>query len=254
MQLVMHVLLPVTLFSLMFAMGLRISLHDFAELVPRWPLVLGVFGSLAIVLPAAATTLVRVFGLQPELGLGIVLISACPVGTFSTVLAAYGRANIALSVCLTALTSLLAVLTLPLIVNVAGAGALPAHAVHLPWLPTVLRVLSLIGLPVALGMLARAHLGPRAERWHRIIKNAGAAALILVFATLIHAERHELAAALAAVWAPVVVLNGCALAAGLAFRHALGASQDIGLSIALAHTIRQEETGLYVALSLLAIP
>ncbi len=254
MSVVIHALLPATLFSLMFAMGLRLTPRSFADLLPRWRLVCTVLGSLMLALPATAIVIVRTFGLGPELGLGVVLISASPVGTFSSILAAYGRANLALSVSLTALTSLLAMITLPLIVNVASASALPAQTVQLPWGATVLRVLCLIGLPVALGMLMHRRLGSRAERWHVRIKNAGAFALVLIFGAIIQAEWHELAAALAAAWKPVVLLNGAALALGLAFRAALAQERAIGLAIALAHTIRQEETGLYVALTLLAAP
>jgi len=251
---VIHVALPVTLFCLMFAMGLRLTLRSFLDLLPRWPLVLAVLGSLLVVLPAVAIAIVRLSGLSPELGLGVVLISATPVGTFSSILASYGRANIALSVSLTALTSLMAVVSLPLIVNVAAASALATHVPHLPWADTVTRVLLLIGLPVALGMLVQARLGERADRWHTLIKNVGAIALILIFASIIHAERHELGAALSAAWRPVALLNGAALILGLLFRRVLAPQLDIGLSIALAHTIRQEETGLYVALTLLAMP
>jgi BASS family bile acid:Na+ symporter len=254
MSAVIHIALPVTLFCLMFAMGLRLSTRSFVDLLPRWPLVLAVLGSLVVVLPAVAIAIVRLSGLSPELGLGVVLISATPVGTFSSILASYGRANLALSVSLTALTSLLAVVTLPLIVNVAAASALATHVPHLPWADTVLRVLLLIGLPVTLGMLVQAWFGDRADRWHVLIKNVGAGALVLIFAAIIYAERHELLAALSAAWLPVVLLNGAALALGLIFRRMLAPQLDIGLSVALAHTIRQEETGLYVALTLLAIP
>jgi len=254
MSIVVQVALPVTLFCLMFAMGLRLTLRNFADLIPRWPLVLAVLGSLLIALPAIAITIVRLSGLGPELGLGVLLISATPAGTFSSILAAYGRANLALSVSLTALTSLLAVVTLPLIVNVAAAGALSTHVPHLPVAETVLRVLVLIGIPVPLGMLVHRVLGTRAEGLHQLIKNAGAGVLILIFVSIIYTERHELGAALSAVWLPVVLFNGSALAIGLIFRRALAPQLDIGLSLALAHAIRQEETGLYVALTLLAIP
>lgn len=254
MSIVVQVALPATLFCLMFAMGLRLTLRSFTDLIPRWPLVLAALGSLVIVLPTIAITIVRLSGIRPELGLGVLLISATPAGTFSSILAAYGRANLALSVSITALTSLLAVVTLPLIVNVAAAGALATHVPHLPWADTILRVLVLIGIPVPLGMLAHRVLEGRAERLHQLIKNAGAGALILIFASIIATERHELVAALSAVWLPVVLFNGAALAVGLIFRRALAPQLDIGLSIALAHAIRQEETGLYVALTLLAVP
>lgn len=254
MSMLLHGALPVTLFSLMFAMGLRITRHGFAELIAHWPLVLAVVGSLAAALPVAAMLIVRAFRMPPELGVGVILISASPVGTFSSILAAYGRANLALSVFLTALTSLLAIVTLPLIVNTAPLGAPLIGTVHLPWASTVLRVLLLIGLPVTLGMLVRRWLGPAlAERGHTCIKNAGAITLALIFALIIYAERYELRHAFALAWQPVLLLNVCALALGLTIRM-MSRDRDIGLCVALAHAIRQEETGLYVAVTLLAMP
>jgi BASS family bile acid:Na+ symporter len=254
-NLVSQGLLPATLFTLMFAMGLRLDGGQFAALAPAWPRMAAAFMCLMVGLPAIGLIVVRLFALPPELAIGLLLASASPVGTFSNLLAAFARANLALSVALTAFSSLTAILTLPLLVNWALKSILPhGGSIQLPLLATIGRVLLMVGLPIGIGIIARRRLGTRADVWHHRIKNAAAVALIAIFLLIIASQWAGMRAALASVWMPVATFNLLALALGIAVLRMFAGDADAGTSFAIAHTIRQEETGLFVALTLLALP
>jgi bile acid:Na+ symporter, BASS family len=245
-------LLPATLFTLMFAMGLRLDAGQFVALGSAWPRIVAAFVCMILGLPAIGLIVARLFALPPELALGLVLASASPVGTFSNLLAAFARANLALSVALTAASSLTAILTMPLLVNWALKSILLHGApIQLPLLTTIGRVLFMVGVPIGIGIIARRRLGARADIWHHRIKNAAAIALVAIFLLIIASQRDAMRAT---VWMPVALFNLLALALGILVRQVFGADADAGTSFAIAHTIRQEETGLFIALTLLALP
>ena len=255
MSIVSQGLLPATLFTLMFAMGLRLDASQFIALVPAWRRLAAAFVCLIVGLPAIGLVVARLFVLPPELAIGLVLASASPVGTFSNLFAAFARANLALSVALTAASSLTAILTMPLLVNWALKSILQQHdeSIHLPLLATIGRVLLMVGVPIGIGIIVRRRLGARADVWHHRIKNAAAIALIAIFLLIIASQWDAMRTALASVWMPVASFNLLALGLGIAVRRVF-ADKDAGTSFAIAHTIRQEETGLFVALTLLALP
>ena len=116
MGIVTDIILPVALAFIMFALGLGLTFADFAR-VARQPrdFLIGAASQL-ILLPAIAWLLVSVWSLPPELALGVMIIAAAPGGVTSNILAALARGDIALSISLTAVISLVCVITIPLIV------------------------------------------------------------------------------------------------------------------------------------------
>src|SRR5918996_1680975 len=120
-----------TLIPIMFSMGLTLALKDFA-MVARHPKVAGAgFATHLIVLPLLGLGVGLLFGLPPELALGLFIVSICPAGTTSNALTFVGRGNVALAVVLTALSSLITVFTIPLLLSwalphfLAGGGGMP---------------------------------------------------------------------------------------------------------------------------------
>lgn len=137
----------------MLAIGLELSGRDFAQLA-RHPkaAVVGLTGQL-VLLPALGFALASLVAADPVIALGIVLLVACPGGVTSNMVAYLARANTALSVSFTAVTSVVSFLTIPLIVNwgLAAFGSGQAE-ITLPVLPTIRSVFLLTLLPVLVGM------------------------------------------------------------------------------------------------------
>src|SRR5690606_929347 len=111
--------LPISLAIIMAGVGLTLRPRDFHNTIyyPR-ALILGSIGQL-VLLPALAFGLAFLFRLPPMLAVGLVVIAACPGGTTSNVFAFLAKGNLALSILMTALASLITVITIPLYTNFA---------------------------------------------------------------------------------------------------------------------------------------
>ena len=146
------IVIPI-LFVLMFDLGLTLKLDDFTRLFrsPR-PVLVGLFGQL-VVLPVLAFGLAWAMHLNPVFFVGVVLIACCPGGSSSNVFSMLAGGDVALSVTLTALSSLITLVTVPLVLMwaVAASGATTTAAVSLPVGNLLVQNIVLMAVPIALG-------------------------------------------------------------------------------------------------------
>ena len=163
------VFLPLALFVIMLGMGLGLTLADFQRIFvePKGTL-LGLLAQL-VMLPVVGFLLASIFPLTPELAVGVIIIAVCPGGPTSNLLTYLARGNVALSITLTAISSLVTVFTIPLWVNLAMDRFLGIGAdLQLPFLTTVIQIAVITLIPVSIGM-ALHHYSPRfattIERW-----------------------------------------------------------------------------------------
>jgi len=212
-----NLLIGLTIIGIMLAMGLELSAKDFRRIVemPRAVLT-GLVAQLAL-LPALAFAVAYALDTPPEIAVGMVILAACPGGPPSNVLSYLAGAHIAVSVTLTALSSLAAVVTVPVIVNLGLATFYdgPAH-VRLPLLPTLAQLAALTLLPIGTGLYLQARYPANLERWRARIKRAslvlfGLAAIVIVYDSWDEFAEHFAVGAVAS-----VVLCWCALALGYA--------------------------------------
>lgn len=156
--------LPLALALIMFVMGLGLRLDDFAR-VARQPKDFAVgLGLQMVSLPVIAWGLTFIMPLAPALAVGMILIAACPGGTTSNLLTHMARGDVALAITLTAVTSLLCVVTLPLLVGFALDHFMGQAAPELPILNTIAGVFMITTVPVILGM-AVARFAPGFAGW-----------------------------------------------------------------------------------------
>ena len=164
----------------MLGLGLSLTVADFAR-VARHPK--AVFIALAlqiIVLPAAAFGLVALFNLPPVLAVGMLLLAASPGGTTANLYSHLFRGDVALNISLTAVNSVLAVVTLPLITNLAIAHYLPGRPeLGLQWEETA-KVFAYVLVPVAIGMLIRRFWPDFARKSDRTVRIASMVILAVV--------------------------------------------------------------------------
>lgn len=149
--------LNVILACMMYGVALSLQVDDFARILrdPRAPLV----GLLAqfLLLPAATCLVTWAFDVDPELALGMMLVAACPGGTFSNIMTWIGRANVASSVSMTAVSSVSATVLTPF--NFAFYGWLNPHTralvtdIALDPVNILMLVVAVLAVPLALGML-----------------------------------------------------------------------------------------------------
>lgn len=151
-----QIILPLALAFIMLSLGVGLTLKDFRRIVlqPRAFLVGAALQFIS--LPLLAIALVAFLPASPELKLGIVLLAACPGGTTSNLLTHMARGDVALSISLTGLTSLLSVITVPLVLTLALALFMGPEAPEVGLVTTGAVLFALTVVPVGLGMTLRA--------------------------------------------------------------------------------------------------
>ena len=233
MGIVTDVVLPIALAFIMLSLGLGLTVGDFAQVAkrPRDFLVGAV--SQVVLLPAVAFGLVSIWPLAPELALGVMIIAAAPGGVTSNLLTSFGRGDVALSISLTAVMSLLSVVTVPFIVVFAYAHLVGGDLGDVSVVETALGIFLIVALPVLIGMAVRRWVEGFAMRAEPTARRISALLFVLVLAAAIYQE-HENALEYMGQAGPVTaVLNVLmmALAYLLARFLASGPRQRIAISI-----------------------
>ena len=157
---------------IMLGMGLTLRLEDFRRVFELpWPILAGVALQFSV-MPFLGWSIARAMALPPDFAVGLILVSSCPGGTASNVVAFLARANVALSVSMTLASTLLAVAMTPLLAGTLAGAYVPVDA----W--ALLRDVMLVGaLPVLLG----AALGQWAPGWvGRLQRVSPTVAVILI--------------------------------------------------------------------------
>ena len=173
--------LPLSLAFIMFALGLSLVFNDFKQVIlnPR-AIALGLFCQM-LLLPLLAFALITSWRMSPELAVGIMILAACPGGITSNLLTHLAKGDSALSVSLTAITSLAGIITIPLIVNFAlihftGNG----EPVELPVWKMIRGVFVITTLPVLLGMIVRRYFPKSADRIEKHAHRVATALFIVI--------------------------------------------------------------------------
>lgn len=186
--------LPLALAVIMFGLGLDLTPADFAR-VARQPRAAAIaLACQLLLLPAACFALVMLFRLPPILAVGMMLLAASPGGTTANLYSHLFRGDVALNISLTAINSVIAVVTLPIIANLAIAWFQPGDLSLGMQFGKTVEVFLIVLVPVAVGMVVRA-LSPRfATAMDRPVRIASIAILALVIAGAAVANREILVA------------------------------------------------------------
>ncbi len=243
--------LPIALAVVMAGLGLHLTLADFRRVLAA-PKAVGVALVVqALLLPPLAFGLCRVFALPGELALGLVLLAASPGGVTANLFSHLARGDVALNISLTAINSLLALLTLPLWTALALSTFLGAEASVPPPTGKVLEVATLVIVPVALGMGLRAWnpvLADAAERPVRLLSSLLLGVLIvLAFVSEWDTVRE---------FAPIVGLacisfNVISLLAGYFVPRALKLAEPQAIAIGFEIGIHNGTLAIFIAIEVL---
>ena len=183
------IVLPI-LTLLMFDLGLSLRFEDFGKVFRHpWPLAVAMFGQL-VLLPLIALGLARLFGLPPVFFIGLVLIACCPGGSSSNVFSKLAGGDVALSVTLTALSSIITLFTIPLIMSWATRLVGESVGIVLPVGNLIKQNLVLMLLPVLLGIGIHYAWPKAAERTDKVLMKL-AFPLLLVLITVFYIQHHR---------------------------------------------------------------
>ncbi|MBX3094695.1 MAG: bile acid:sodium symporter family protein [Cryobacterium sp.] len=172
--------LPVALGIIMFGLGLSLTIADFARVGKHPKAVIIALLCQLVLLPAVCFGLVLAFGLPPILAVGMMLLAASPGGTTANLYSHLFRGDVALNISLTALNSVIAVVTLPIITNLAIAYFMPGDTTLGLQFEEVVKVFAYVLLPVVLGMLIRRWKPGFADAMDKPVRIASVIILVVV--------------------------------------------------------------------------
>jgi BASS family bile acid:Na+ symporter len=208
MNVVTDVILPLALAFIMFVLGLGLTGGDFLRVIkqPR-DFFVGALSQI-ILLPIIAFILVKIWPIAPELAIGVMIIAAAPGGVTSNLLTSFAKGDVALSISLTAIISLLSVITIPFIVLTSVGLLNDSNITQDISLFSMSRDMFLIvTVPVILGMLLRRFASGTALKFELIAKKISIALFILVLLGAIAAERENVISYFAQAGLITFVLN-----------------------------------------------
>ncbi len=210
------VLLPLALAMVMLALGLGLVPADFRR-VTRQPKAVAVGLVCQVVfLPLLAGLVVRLIPMQPAIAVGLIILAACPGGPSSNLITYLARGDVALSVTLTAMSSLITVFTIPVIANFALQQFMGQQsAIALPIGSTMLQIFLITILPIAIGMTLQQRFPTTARRLERQTGRLAAGLLVLIVLLLLIREGSKLPGFIVQVGLGALVLNLGATLMGL---------------------------------------
>jgi len=208
MNIVTDVILPLALAFIMFVLGLGLTGADFLRVVkqPR-DFFVGTFSQI-LILPIIAFILVKLWPIAPELAIGVMIIAAAPGGVTSNLLTSFAKGDVALSISLTAIISLLCVFTIPFIV-LTSVELLGVHGVdsNISLVSMSRDMFLIVTVPVILGMLLRKISYKIATKFEPLAKKISIFLFILVLLGAIAAERENVVSYFAQAGLITLVLN-----------------------------------------------
>ena len=192
MNIVTDVILPLALAFIMFVLGLGLTGSDFLRVIKQPRDFFVGAASQIFLLPIIAFFLVKIWPIAPELAIGVMIIAAAPGGVTSNLLTSFARGDVALSISLTAIISLLCVITIPFIILTSVELLGGTNITQDISLFSMSRDMFLIvTIPVLLGMLLRRYASGAAVNFEPMAKKISIILFVLVLLGAIAAEREN---------------------------------------------------------------
>ena len=234
MGIVTTVILPLALAFIMFTLGLGLTIADFVRVASQpKDFIVGLISQL-IFLPLVGFILLNIWPVTPEIALGVMIIAAAPGGVTSNILTSFAKGDVALSISLTAIISLLSVLTIPFIVVFSyGYFVGEGTAGEVSITKTAVSVFLIVTVPVIIGLMVRKYAENFAIRFEVIGQKISAVLFALVLLGAIFQERNNIVEFYAQAGGITLALNVIMLVLAwyIAKMFGSGAKQRIAISI-----------------------
>ncbi|MFK3979682.1 bile acid:sodium symporter family protein [Micromonospora sp. NPDC050397] len=206
--------LPFALGIVMLGLGLSLTMDDFRRVSQHPKAAVVALLCQVVLLPVICFGLVLAFRLPPELAVGMMLLAASPGGPTANLYSHLFGGNVALNITLTAINSVLVVVTLPIVVNLSAGYFLPDGAALGLQFDKVLQVFLIVIVPVAIGILLRTRAPELARRLNRPVRALSVVVLVVAISAVLYAERENLADYFVSVGLAVLVFNVVSLLVG----------------------------------------
>lgn len=242
--------LPIALAIIMFGLGLSLTTGDFARVARSPKAVVGALILQILVLPAVAFGLIVLFDLPPLLAVGVMLLAASPGGTTANLFSHLFRGDVALNISLTAINSVFAAFSIPLITNLAINYFDLGDTLGLQF-GKIAQVVTLVLVPVLLGMLVRARNPQFARKADRPVRIFSIVVLVAITIGAIIGERENVLTYLKQVGLVTALFCLISLSAGYALARMLRLNKPQAIATSMEVGIHNTTIALTIALSVL---
>jgi bile acid:Na+ symporter, BASS family len=242
--------LPIALAIIMFGLGLGLTVADFRRVGKHPKAVVVALACQLVLLPAMCFGLVVLFDLPALLGIGMLLLAASPGGTSANLFSHLFHGDVALSITLTAVNSIISIVTLPLITNLAIDYFDRGDEVSLP-LSEVIQVFAIVLIPVAIGMLVRNRNQSFAARMDRPVRTGSAVILAILVLGILLDQRDNVGGYLADVGLVAALFCAISLVTGYVVPKAFGVVEDQAIASSMEIGVHNATLAIFVAVEVL---
>lgn len=245
-------LVPVGLMVIMFSLGLSLGINDFKRLGAKPKACLAGLSGQLIILPLLAFSLVVLFNLPAEMAVGLMILAACPGGVTSNALVFALRGDVALSVTLTAIASLITIFTTPFIISFSLAfffdqGAAPVMSVG----KTVEKLFQLTVLPISIGMIVRVLAQPVADKLIVYLRPTSMIVLISVIGFSVYASLDLVLDNLIHAGPVAYLLNVLSMLSGWVLAKYIGLERKQIMTVSIEVGVQNATMATFLTLSIL---
>ena len=205
----------------MFGMGMTLKLSDFKVVFTKPKAVITGILSQYIIMPLLAFLLVKIFNLDPALAVGVILVGSCPGGTSSNVMTYLAKGDVALSVGMTACTTILAPVVTPALVLLLGGAT-----INVSYVSMLMSIVQVVLVPIVLGFVINHFFEKFAQAGAKVLPLVSVIAICLIIMAVVAANAAKI---MTVGWLIVVVVmlhNLCGYALGYGVGKVLGLSRD----------------------------
>ncbi|MEM0996458.1 MAG: bile acid:sodium symporter family protein [Bacteroidota bacterium] len=247
-----QIFLPLALFIIMLGMGLSLVLNDFRRVVQHPKATLLGLSNQLLLLPLVGFLLAQAFALPGELAVGLMLLAACPGGVTSNLISHLANGDTALSITLTAISSLITIITIPIVVNYSMLHFLAQdEQIAVDVVQMILQIAVITVIPVAIGMYIRSRNEKFARKMERPVKIVSAVFLALIIVAAVIKDRDNLLTSLQLAGPAALALNVTTMGLGYLSARLLRLSTSQSVTVSIESGIQNGTLAIGIALGIL---
>lgn len=252
-EIISKIFLPLSLAVIMLGMGMTLIPKDFTLILKKpKAIIIGLTNQL-ILLPIIGFSLAIAFDLNPIMAVGLMILASCPGGATSNLITQICRGNIALSVTLTAIASVISIVSIPFILSFAlnYFGSSTGTIIQLPIVDTIIQIMGITVIPISIGMLIRKWKPNFAKMMEKPMRIASTVIFILVFVAVLAANYSILGKAMKEVGLVTLLLNMITMAIGFLMAKGFNLESKNIVSITIESGIQNGTLAIVIATSIL---
>jgi BASS family bile acid:Na+ symporter len=245
------IFLPLALAIIMLGLGLTLIIDDFKRVITYPKAIIIALFCQMILLPLLCFYLAISFDLNPALAVGLMLLAASPGGPTANLYSHLAKGDVALNISLTALNSVLSLITLPLIVNFSINYFMESNQAITMQFSKVMEVFAIVLIPVAIGMMLKSKIPNLSVKLEKPLRIVSAIFLVLIIVGAILKEKNNIISFLEQIGFVALIFNVCSMLIGYFIPRFFKIENKQAIAIGMEIGIHNGTFAIYIALSVI---